>query len=66
MRLYKTLNRFLSKMVNAIAVNSEPKVIEEHDRSGSTHYQTYDPISQTHATLNSEAEVRAWLDQRHA
>ena len=61
MRLYQIFDH----LMNAIVNSSEPKITEKHDRFGNTHYQVYDPANQTSSTMSSEAEVRAWLDQRH-
>ncbi len=44
---------------------SEPKIWEKKDRYGNTYYRVYDPKRDRHLDLNSEDEVRWWLDQRY-
>ncbi|KAM3095173.1 hypothetical protein ACKFKF_25595 [Phormidesmis sp. 146-12] len=52
-------------LMNAMTTSLEPRITEKRDRCGNTYYQIYNPTNQTSSTLNSEAEVRAWLDQHH-
>jgi hypothetical protein len=59
------LRQILHGLMNAITISSEPRITEKHDRCGNTYYQMYNPVDQTSSTFNSEAEVRAWLDQRY-
>lgn len=44
---------------------NDPKIRERHDRQGNVWFDVYDPVSGRSALLNSEAEVRAWLDTRY-
>lgn len=48
-----------------VAQKSEPKVSKRRDRQGHLYYQVYDPIGHAAAAFGSEAEVRAWLEQRY-
>jgi predicted DNA-binding transcriptional regulator AlpA len=48
-----------------VAQKSEPKVSEKRNRNGHPYYQVYDPVSNASATFSSEAEIRAWLEQRY-
>jgi hypothetical protein len=59
------LRHLWNGFVNAISRNLEPEITEKHDRLGHTYFQVYDPANHKTSTLNSEQEVRAWLDQRH-
>jgi hypothetical protein len=43
----------------------EPRVKQKCDRNGNRYWRVYDPISGSHCSLNSEQEVRAWLDTWH-
>jgi hypothetical protein len=43
----------------------EPQIVQKCDRSGNVYWQIYDPISGFHCSLNSEQEVREWLDTRY-
>ncbi len=59
------LRQIWNQFTNLFANRLEPKIIEKRDRGGHSYYQIYDPLNQTAGRLNSEAEVRAWLDQRY-
>jgi hypothetical protein len=48
-----------------VAQTSEPKVSQRRDPTGRLYYQVYDPGSNTSAVFGSEAEIRAWLEQRY-
>lgn len=45
--------------------NYEPKISERKDRYGNTYFRIYDPINDRFIYLNSEEEVRYWLDKRY-
>lgn len=64
-----SLGRRWGKVKTAIATwivqTSEPKVSQRRDCKGRVHYQLYDPRSNTFAAFGSEAEIRAWLEQRY-
>jgi hypothetical protein len=40
----------------------EPQIMQKSDRFGNKYWQVYDPISGSYCSLNSEQEVRLWLD----
>lgn len=60
----KSLHSLLSRLLR-FDTNSEPKIWEKKDRFGKTYYRIYDPISDRNIYLNSEAEVRWWLDKHY-
>lgn len=43
----------------------EPKVWKKINRSGVTIWHVYDPVSNMHATFDSESEIRSWLEKRY-
>ncbi|HIK55559.1 MAG TPA: hypothetical protein IGS37_10410 [Synechococcales cyanobacterium M55_K2018_004] len=45
--------------------DSEPRVWQTCDRQGHTIWHLYDPATQGKTQFGSEAEVRAWLEQRY-
>ncbi|MDJ0634856.1 MAG: hypothetical protein QNJ34_16830 [Xenococcaceae cyanobacterium MO_188.B29] len=55
----------LSDRLLRFDTNSEPKIWKKKDRSGNTYFRIYDPIGDRHIYLDSEAEVRWWLDKRY-
>jgi hypothetical protein len=63
--LGKHLGRVKKTIATWVVQTSEPKVSEKRDRQGRLYYQVYDPVSNSSATFGSEAEIRAWLEQRY-
>jgi hypothetical protein len=63
--LGKRLSRVKKAIANWVIQTSEPKVSERRDHKGHLYYQVYDPMSNTSAAFGSEAEIRAWLEQRY-
>jgi hypothetical protein len=63
------LKGLVGKVGRAIATwvvqSSELKVFERCDHHGNLYYQVYDPLNRTSASFGSEAEIRAWLEQRY-
>ncbi|PSB18671.1 hypothetical protein C7B65_14180 [Phormidesmis priestleyi ULC007] len=59
------LRHLWNDLSNVLVNRLEPRIIEKHDRCGQSYYEVYDPTSQKFSSLNSEKEVRAWLDQRY-
>lgn len=45
--------------------SSEPKIQQKRDRSGNLYFKVYDPMTQHSCTLDSEREVRVWLEKRY-
>jgi hypothetical protein len=43
----------------------EPEIKQKCDRAGNKYWRVYDPISGSYCYLNSEQEVRVWLDTWH-
>jgi hypothetical protein len=55
----------LQTVMRAIAGSDEPQIRQLRDRNGQSVWRSYDPITGQTAYLNSEAEVRSWLEQRY-
>ncbi|WP_404789863.1 hypothetical protein [Altericista sp. CCNU0014] len=64
-RLKGAVGRTKAAIANWIVQTSEPKVSHKRDRQGHLYYQVYDPLSGVSASFGSEAEIRAWLEQRY-
>ncbi len=54
-----------NSLLNVLTKNAEPRIYQKYDRQGKLYFRVYDPISGMSSTLNTEQEVRAWLDQRY-
>lgn len=62
---FQRLSQLWESLINALAGQSEPKIVRKRDRFGNWYFRVYDPVSQQSATLSSERELRAWIDQRY-
>lgn len=58
----ETIRQYLSKVFLG---NLEVRVRQVYDRFGNVHWQVYDPVTGHKGTISSEAEARAWLEQRY-
>jgi len=45
--------------------SSDPVVQQRRDRQGHAYYAVYDPTTGQRSIFTTEAEVRAWLEQRY-
>lgn len=45
--------------------NSEIKIVEKTDKNGVLTWEVWDRVMGDRSTFSSEAEVRAWLDERY-
>jgi hypothetical protein len=64
------MNKYIISIIEKISQDLaksrvEPHIVQKCDRSGNTYWRVYDPISGSHCSLNSEQEVRSWLDTRY-
>lgn len=62
---FQRLNGLWERIVNTLAGRSEPQIYRKRDRQGNWYFRVYDPVSKRSATLSSERELRAWIDQRY-
>lgn len=58
-------NQLVQGLLNNLSGSDEPRITEKRNRGGGSQWQVYDPTTGQSTTFLSEAEVRAWLDQRY-
>ncbi|MEM6255712.1 MAG: hypothetical protein AAF821_22590 [Cyanobacteria bacterium P01_D01_bin.156] len=56
---------FWNSVLKLATGSSEPVIEKQSDRQGQPVYSVYDPVTQQRVDCLSEAEVRAWLEQRY-
>jgi hypothetical protein len=44
---------------------NEPRIWTTTDRDGNTTWHAYDPVSDRTTSLDSESEMRIWIEQRY-
>lgn len=59
------LGRIWKAIAPFIISSNEPKIRAIANRFGEVRWIVYDPITRYQTTLNSEDEVRIWLDNRY-
>ncbi|PSB30028.1 hypothetical protein [Stenomitos frigidus] len=57
------LRKMWQGLLDGVARQSEPKVWQSVDRSGNLRWNVYHPGTRESAVLDSEQEVRIWLEQ---
>jgi hypothetical protein len=60
--IFKTI--FL-RLLQALTSRDRLQVWQKKDRYGRSYWQAYDPVSESTISLASEAEMRAWIEQRY-
>lgn len=50
---------------NSLVLYSEPKIWKKTDAAGNIFWKTYDPMTGTTASFDTEHQVRVWLEERY-
>ncbi|MGA9379475.1 MAG: hypothetical protein WBV73_11970 [Phormidium sp.] len=64
-KLTMFINKICERFVTLINHASEPKVWQSSDRAGHTWWNAYDPTTGNSISLDSEAEMRMWIEERY-
>ena len=62
---FKILKWLKSSLNKWVYYSQEPKITCKKNRQNNCYFQVYDPVSRRSANFTSEAEVRAWLEERY-
>jgi hypothetical protein len=54
-----------NRLLNLLVSRSEPTITRKFDRQGNLYFQVYDPVTHKSLSMDSEQELRAWIDQRY-
>ena len=55
----------IKKLIHALTRGHELQVWQKKDRNGNTYWQAFDPKTRRSTSLNSEAEMQIWIEQRY-
>ncbi len=55
-----------ASLVHYLTRPNEIRIWQVSDRQGETYWKAYDPYTNTTNYLNSENDLRVWLEQRHS
>ena len=61
----ESLKAILEKLIQALTRSHELQVWRKIDRNGNAYWQAFDPKTRKSTSLNSEAEMRIWIEQRY-
>ncbi len=50
---------------NSLVLDSEPKIWKKTDAEGNIFWKTYDPMTGSTASFDTEHQVRVWLEERY-
>jgi hypothetical protein len=64
-KLATLINKICEGFVTLINQASELKVWQSRDRAGHTWWNAYDPNTGNSISLDSEAEMRMWIEERY-
>ena len=63
---FKNIIKLLkNSFTNWAYYSREPKITCKKNRQDNCYFQVYDPVSHRSGSFSSEAEVRAWLEERY-
>ncbi|HEY9635511.1 MAG TPA: hypothetical protein V6D14_19060 [Coleofasciculaceae cyanobacterium] len=64
-KLITLLNRLLQGLVESMLSSHELRIWQTDDRLGNKIWHAYDPAIDKSISVESEAEIRAWIDNRY-
>lgn len=59
------LHQLWRNALQFLSASSEPHVWRTRDQAGQVYWDAYDPITEERVQSLTEAEMRAWLEDRH-
>ena len=64
-RLLSGLSRVLDRLMKFLVTSNELRIWQTSDRFGNTLWNAYDPATGRSTSLDSEPELRAWIEERY-
>lgn len=63
--LVRKLMAWGRSLIITLAGSSDPHIVQRQTSEGQSYFEVYDPISRQVTYLETEQEVRSWLEQRY-
>lgn len=63
--IISALKAGLEHLMDFLKLSDEPRIWKTTDRDGNTVWRAYDPVSDRAIRLDSEDEIRAWIERRY-
>lgn len=62
---FQPLTKLWQQFINFLSTSNELQIWQSEDRYGNTQWNAYDPATGRSTSLNSDVEMRAWIEQRY-
>lgn len=59
------LKGILQRLLKFFIGGNELRIWQTYDRAGNNWWHAYDPVTGRHASVDSEAEMRVWIEQQY-
>jgi hypothetical protein len=59
------LRNALQRIIESLITSNELQIWQTYDRFGKNWWHAYDPVTGQHTSVDSEAELRAWIEKRY-
>ncbi|NJN88109.1 MAG: hypothetical protein HC881_19710 [Leptolyngbyaceae cyanobacterium SL_7_1] len=64
-RLARGVQALWQRSVKSVLGSSDPVIQEFRDSKGDRYFKVYDPITQSSQIVESESELRVWIERRY-
>jgi hypothetical protein len=64
-KLLSLINESFQLFLKSLSFSNELRVWQGYDRLGNEVWHAFDPVTGKHTSLDSEAEMRDWLEKRY-
>ncbi len=65
LKLLSGLAQIVQYLLKVFVGSNELRIWQTYDRYGNNWWHAYDPVTGHHTSTDSEAELRAWVEQRY-
>lgn len=59
------LKEILQRLLKFFVGGNQLRIWQTYDRAGNNWWHAYDPVTGRHTSVDSEAEMRSWIEQRY-
>lgn len=63
--IQSALLRVVNYLIIKLTEGNELQIWQTSDRCGNNWWHAYDPVTNRHTVVDSEAHLRAWIEQRY-
>lgn len=63
--IFSAFRRVSQGLIPKFIGSNELRVWQSYDRFGNNWWHAYDPVTGRHTSVNSEAELRVWIETRY-